>query len=319
MHAKGSLEVALPPTSSVPVRGPAMGLSLADPSGFGLVLACAAAVWRVWTRSLTRPVSCTVRRSTGDSAGALGLFCVDADSYPFGSEDGTPGSRACVRVLALVGRVGRAGLAGAFWGAIPFLWPFCPSAFLGPPRAGVALVVFLYFVFFASFFLFPFLVARAPAIPGLLCFLASGALGLGAQRFFSAARPPSRAPPPPSASSFPLFFPFWFLLSCFAFRLFLFLFFAPPPFAPPPPCPLPSFRFFFRFRRGGGGWAPCSFSPPGCLLSPLLCVFLCCCCVVPVLLLVRWVCRLCPALWRAAALSRLLASSPGPTSLLALL
>ena len=34
--------------------------------------------WRVWTRSLTRPVSRTVRLSTGDSAGAPGLFCVDA-------------------------------------------------------------------------------------------------------------------------------------------------------------------------------------------------------------------------------------------------
>ena len=32
---------------------------------------------RVWTRSLTRPVSHTVRRSTGDSAGAPGLFRVD--------------------------------------------------------------------------------------------------------------------------------------------------------------------------------------------------------------------------------------------------
>ena len=37
----------------------------------------AAVVWRVWTRSLTRPVSRTVRLSTGDSAGAPGLFRVD--------------------------------------------------------------------------------------------------------------------------------------------------------------------------------------------------------------------------------------------------
>ena len=36
--------------------------------------------WRVWTRSLTRPVSRTVRLSTGDSAGAPGLFRVDAET-----------------------------------------------------------------------------------------------------------------------------------------------------------------------------------------------------------------------------------------------
>ena len=83
--------------------------------------ACAAVVWCVWTRSLTRPVSCTMRLSTGDSAGAPGLFRVDADTSPFGSEDAMPGSRACVPVRALFGRVGRAGHPGAFWCASPFL------------------------------------------------------------------------------------------------------------------------------------------------------------------------------------------------------
>ena len=34
----------------------------------------------MWTRSLTRPVSRTVRLATGGSAGARGLFCVDADT-----------------------------------------------------------------------------------------------------------------------------------------------------------------------------------------------------------------------------------------------
>ena len=47
--------------------------------------ACAAVVLRVLTRSLTRPVSCTVRLSTGTSAGAPGLFCVDGNMSPFGS------------------------------------------------------------------------------------------------------------------------------------------------------------------------------------------------------------------------------------------
>ena len=57
---------------------------------------------RVWTRSLTHPVSCTVRLAMGDSAGALGLFRVDADTAPFGSEDATPGSCPCVHVRAFL-------------------------------------------------------------------------------------------------------------------------------------------------------------------------------------------------------------------------
>ena len=76
--------------------------------------ACAAVVWRVWTQSLTRPVSCIGRLSTVDLAGAPGLFRVDADTSPFGSEDATPRSRACVPVRALLGRVRQAGLPGAF-------------------------------------------------------------------------------------------------------------------------------------------------------------------------------------------------------------
>ena len=100
--------------------------------------ACAAVVWRVWTRSLKRPVSPTVRHSTGDSAGAPGLIRVDADTSPWGSEDATPGSRVCVPVRALLCRVGRAGLPGAFWCASHFLWPFCPSSLFGHLRDGVA-------------------------------------------------------------------------------------------------------------------------------------------------------------------------------------
>ena len=66
--------------------------------------------WRVWTRSLTRPISRTVCRSTGDSAGAPGLFRVDADTSSCESEDATPGSPAWVRVLVRPGRVGVCGV-----------------------------------------------------------------------------------------------------------------------------------------------------------------------------------------------------------------
>ena len=51
-----------------------------------------------------------------------GRFSVDADISPCGSEEATPGSRACVRVLALFDQVRRAGLPGAFWCASPFFF-----------------------------------------------------------------------------------------------------------------------------------------------------------------------------------------------------
>ena len=173
---------------------------------------------RVWTRSLTRPVSRTVRRSTGDSAGAPGLFRVDADTAPFGSEDATPGSRACVGVRALLGRVGRAGLPGAFWCASP-----SPVAAFGallvclaPPGWGCPFCGCC--CFFPFFFFVLFLFSRSdPVVSGFPCFPARGALGLGAFR--------SSYPPPPFF--FPVsFFPalvfssvwfgcsLWLLLGC---------------------------------------------------------------------------------------------------------
>ena len=108
--------------------------------------------WRVWTRSLARPVSRTVRRSAGDSAGSPGLFCVDANTFPCGSEDATPGSRVCVRVLAPLGRVGRAVLPGAFSCAAPFRSPLSLSALLRPLWARVASFLFLRLPLFSLFF-----------------------------------------------------------------------------------------------------------------------------------------------------------------------
>ena len=76
--------------------------------------------WRVWTQSLTRPVSRTVRLSTGDSARAPRLFRVDADNSPCGSDDATPGSRVCVRVLLLPCRVGSGRPPGRVLVCLPF-------------------------------------------------------------------------------------------------------------------------------------------------------------------------------------------------------
>ena len=126
--------------------------------------ACAAVVWRVWTRSLTRPVSCAARLSTGDSAGAPGLIRVDADIAPFGSEDAMPGSSACVRVCALLGRVGRASLPGAFWCASPFPVASLCALLVCPAPSALGL---------------PSLLLCPPVVSGVPCRPAGGALGLG--------------------------------------------------------------------------------------------------------------------------------------------
>ena len=142
--------------------------------------ACAAFFWRVWTRSLTRPVSRTVRLSTGDSAGAPGLFCVDADPAPFGSEDAMPGSCGCVRVRALLGRVGPTGLPGAFWCASLFLLAGfgALSACSAPSGRGLpCLWLLLGFFLFSFFFFFPSPLLSRPRCLLLCMFSGPGCLG----------------------------------------------------------------------------------------------------------------------------------------------
>ena len=151
---------------------------------------------RVWTRSLTRPVSRTVRRWTEAWASAPGLFCVDADTSPCGSEDAGPGSRACVRLLVRPGWVERAGLLGAFWCASPsplaalsfcFAWP--PPGwdypFLGPLFARPPPLCFFFFCCcfprapsVACFLWFPAQVPRALALCALLFVGARGRAGV---------------------------------------------------------------------------------------------------------------------------------------------
>ena len=182
---------------------------------------CAAVVWRVWTRSLTGLVSRTNCLATGDSACAPGLFRVDADTPPFGSEDATPGSRACVRVRPPGRVLVRLTFPLAVLGS-----PFACSApsGLGLPRLWLLFGFFLFYFFF--FFSFP--LSLRPRCVLLCVFSGPGCLGpwrLVAPPFFFAPPPcclwrfllsgclgPLRPPPP-----------FFFL--CFLFFLFPFFFF----------------------------------------------------------------------------------------------
>ena len=82
----------------------------------------------------------------------MGLFRVDANTAPFGSEDATPRSCGCVRVRALLGRGGLAGLPGAFWCASPFPLAALSFFFVRPPRCSgcpvyFCLCCFFYFIF----------------------------------------------------------------------------------------------------------------------------------------------------------------------------
>ena len=148
--------------------------------------ACAAVVWCVLTGSLTRPVSHTVRLSTGDSAGVPGLFRVDADTSPFWSEGTTPGSRACARVRAFLAGSGGPASRARFGAPHLFLWPFL-VLFLSarpPPGWGRPACGFSCFLPFC-----------APLVSSVSCLPALGALGLGVLC----------APPPPLFFFFPSF------------------------------------------------------------------------------------------------------------------
>ena len=62
--------------------------------------ACTAVVWRVWTLSLTRPVSCTVPLLTGDSAMHRGCFVWTLTRFLLGRRMTRPGpARLCLYTL----------------------------------------------------------------------------------------------------------------------------------------------------------------------------------------------------------------------------
>ena len=150
---------------------------------------------RVWTRSLTRPVSCTVRRSTEDPAGEPGLFLVDVPPLLARQRTPRPGPvrvRVCSSFVAESG-----GLASRAHSGAPhlFLWLLCLSALPGPLRAGVARLVVLWLppppppLFFCAV---PFS-ARPPC---LLLFLASGPGCLWPWRLVCPSSLPGSSPPP---------------------------------------------------------------------------------------------------------------------------
>ena len=97
LHRGGGARLALRPTCLGPRAGSVPGGSLRRRSR----AACTMVVVCVLTRSLTRPVSSTVRISTQDSAGAPGLFCVDADISLSGRKMPRPGPRVGVFVVVL--------------------------------------------------------------------------------------------------------------------------------------------------------------------------------------------------------------------------
>ena len=144
------------------------------------------------------------------------------------------GCRAAVRVRALLGRVGRAGLPDAFWCASPFLWPFLlRSLLVRPPPGWGCPVCGCCWVFLPlvpappPFFFFPSPLSVCPVVSCFACFPAWGALG------------PGVLPPPPPPPFLVFFWPPPSLLSpaFLAFRL-------PLASAPPPP-PFGGFFSFF--------------------------------------------------------------------------
>ena len=201
--ALGSLRV-------VPVRGPAMGLSLAGPSGVGLGLR--ALRWLACVDPVSDASGFPYRPSFD---GGLGR-CTRAVSCgrrqgPFrvgGRHPRVPFMCACA---CFPGRVWRAGLPGACWWTSPFLVAvpaallvcWAPSG-LRLPRLP-CLLVFL-----------PLMCA--PLVSSIPCFPARGALGLGV---LLSSPPLSFAPPPPRVRlsvlfSFSGFFFSPFFFSCCA-------------------------------------------------------------------------------------------------------
>ena len=241
----------------VPARVPAMGLSMAGPSSFGLGLhalrlfACVDPVTDASGLPYRPPFEGGLGRCTGAvSCGRRHLPL----RVP----------RVCARVCSSwPGRAGRP--PGCVSVRPPFPLTVLPFFFVWTPP-GRACPWFGCLLFFSP---------CAPAAFGFPCFLALGALGLCALRF---------APPPPPPVPFFLFPPSRPAVSCFRWFPALGALGLCALWLPPPPCSLPVFFLFFSspFRvslsqafRCFRSWVPwtsalCGCPPPPCSLPSVV-------------------------------------------------
>ena len=234
----------------VSVRGPAMGLAMAGPSGVGLGLR--ALRWLACVDPVTDASGFPYRPSSDGGLGrCTGAVSCGRRHRPFpvgGCHARVPRVCAC----ACPAWPGRAGPPpGRVVVRLTFFYgrSCCARCLLGPLRAGVALFslcaprLFLAFLVFGpglpwaftsccppltplfpfSFLFFSsppaslfFFAVCAPVVSGVPCFRARGALGLGVFLY-----------PPPFSFFFPCFFPLFFLP---AFPLAFFFSFPPPAF-----------------------------------------------------------------------------------------
>ena len=126
----------------VPVRGPAMGLSLAGPSGAGLGLRSLR--WLVCVHPVTDAPGFPYHPSFDGGLGRCteAVSCIPTPPLA-GRRTPRPGPvRVCVCSSCLVGSGGPASRARSGAPHL-FLWPLCLSPLLGPLRAGVAPVLVL--------------------------------------------------------------------------------------------------------------------------------------------------------------------------------
>ena len=194
----GASGVGRSPTPDCPPSGRAAGAGVARPGSGALPPPTArplgglpGPVWGVRGRTLSHPRLPALWAGCPGRCWASGVGRSPTPNCP----PFRAGCRAAVRVRALLGRVGQAGLWGAFWCASPFLWPFLlryllvrPPPGWGCPGCGCC------WVFFASC---PTPPSVHPVVFCFACFPAWGAPGLGVLL----------SPPPPFFFIFFLFFP----------------------------------------------------------------------------------------------------------------
>ena len=224
---------------------------------------------------------------------------MDADTAPFGEKDATPGSRACVLVCDLLGRVGRADLPGAFWCASPFscgrfVLPLCSAP------SGLGSPCLLWYFFFFSFFF----VCAPPLCPAFRIFWPGVPWAWA-----------SCSPPPFFSPFFFFFFPsprpgFFFFPPqlCFVRGLFLCFFFSAALFVVFFFAAL--FLVFFLCRLCGAG-SVCVFVAVGC--AGVWCCWRC------GLMCVVWLAWCCVACLCLAGLARLPVRRAGALGLVGLL